>query len=67
MSLQTVVAALRGLGGAVPPMLLVGCQPAFVGERMGLSPAVTEAVPGAMAIVHRLIANELNEQEERQS
>jgi hydrogenase maturation protease len=56
MSLQTVIAALRGLGGEVPPLLLVGCQPEFVGERMGLSPAVQEAVAGAVALVERTVA-----------
>jgi hydrogenase maturation protease len=55
MSLQTVIASLRGLGGEVPPILLVGCQPEFVGERMGLSPAVQEAVAGAVALVERTI------------
>lgn len=62
MSLQTVVAALRGLGGEVPPMLLVGCQPAFVGERMGLSPAVQQAVPHAVALVERTVARSLERQ-----
>jgi hydrogenase maturation protease len=59
MSLQTVLAALRGLGGEVPPILLIGCQPEFVGERMGLSPAVQEAVAGAVALVERTIAKTL--------
>jgi len=56
MSLHTVVAALRGLGGEVPAMLLVGCQPEFVGERMGLSQTVQDAVPHAGALVERTIA-----------
>ena len=59
MSLQTVIAALRGLGGEVPPILLVGCQPAFVGERMGLSAAVQDAVPRAVALVERTVATSL--------
>jgi hydrogenase maturation protease len=56
MSLDTVVAAVRGMGGEVPPLLLVGCQPAFIGERMGLSPIVQRAVPQAVALVERTIA-----------
>jgi hydrogenase maturation protease len=62
MSLQTVIAALRGLGGEVPPMLLVGCQPEFMGERMGLSPAVQEAVTGAVALVERAVMKALRPQ-----
>jgi hydrogenase maturation protease len=56
MSLATVITALRGLGGTVPPLLLVGCQPEFVGERMGLTPIVQDAVPRAVALVERTIA-----------
>jgi len=56
MSLQTVIAALRGLGGEVPPMLVVGCQPEFMGERMGLSPTVQAAVAGAVSLVERTVA-----------
>jgi hydrogenase maturation protease len=59
MSLPAVFAALRGLGGTPPRTLLVGCEPAFVGEGMGLTPPVAQALPGALAIVHRLIAQEL--------
>ena len=59
MSLQTVVAALRGLGGEAPPMLLVGCQPEFVGERRGLSAAMQQAVPHAVALIERTIARSL--------
>ena len=55
MNLETVVAALRGLGGEVPPILLVGCQPEFVGDRMGLTPVVERAVPRAVALVERTI------------
>jgi hydrogenase maturation protease len=62
MSLHTVVAALRSLGGEVPPMLLLGCQPEFVGERMGLSPAVQQAVPHAIALVERTVACSLERQ-----
>ena len=63
MSLQAVIAALRGLGGEVPPILLVGCQPEFVGERMGLSAAVQEAVPGAVALVERAVAKTMRRQD----
>jgi hydrogenase maturation protease len=55
MTLATVIASLRGLGGEVPPILLVGCQPQFIGERMGLSPVVQRAVPRAVALVESTI------------
>ena len=62
MNLATVVDALRGLGGEVPPVLLVGCQPAFIGEEMGLSPTVASAVPAAVALIERTIARLIAEQ-----
>src|SRR5262249_52812579 len=55
MNLPSVIAALRGLGGRVPPVLVVGCQPEFIGERMGLSPVVQAAVPGAVELVERTV------------
>ena len=55
MTLETVIASLRGLGGEVPPILLIGCQPEFIGERMGLSPVVQRAVPRAVALVESTI------------
>lgn len=62
MNLATVVDALRGLGGEVPPVLIVGCQPAFIGEQMGLSPTVASAVPAAVALIDRTIARLIAEQ-----
>ena len=62
MNLATVIAAVRGLGGVVPPLLLVGCQPEFVGERMGLSPVVQAAVADAVALVERTVIRLIAEQ-----
>ena len=42
-----VLASLGQLGGSLPPTYVVGCQPADVGEGMGLTPAVAAAVDGA--------------------
>jgi len=53
---------VRGLGGVVPPLLLVGCQPEFVGERMGLSPVVQAAVADAVALVERTVIRLIAEQ-----
>lgn len=59
MNLETVIAAVRSLGGEPPPIVLVGCEPAFIGEHMGLSPTVERALPRAMALVRQTIAKEL--------
>ena len=56
MSIVTVVTAAWTLGGKSPPILLVGCEPHFVGERMGLSPVVRRAVPKAEDLIRGTIA-----------
>jgi hypothetical protein len=48
----------------MPPVLLVGCQPEFIGERLGLSPTVLGAVPDAMALVESTIARLIDSKEE---
>jgi len=59
MNLETVIAAVRSLGEEPPPILLVGCEPAFVGEQMRLTAAVERAIPHATALIWRIIAEEL--------
>jgi hydrogenase maturation protease len=56
LNLQGLSAGVRALGGEMPPVLLVGCEPAELAEGMGLSPAVQEAVDPAMNIVCKLAA-----------
>lgn len=56
MDPATVFASLRGLGGTVPRTMVVGCEPADVGERIGLSPAVAAAVEPAVDQVLALLA-----------
>ena len=56
MSITTVVTAAWTLGGKSPPILLVGCEPEFVGERMGLSAVVKRAVPKAEDLIRGTIA-----------
>jgi len=63
MNLTTVLTAVRNLGGQMPPVLLVGCQPEFVGERMGLSPTVEGAVPRAVALVEATITRLIESKE----
>ena len=56
MSITTVVTAAWTLGGKSPPILLVGCEPQFIGERMGLSAVVKSAVPKAEDLIRGTIA-----------
>lgn len=55
MAPVSVLAGLGHLGGALPPTYVVGCQPADVGEGMGLTPAVDRAVDGAADLVLELL------------
>lgn len=48
MDLLTVFSLVRGMGGALPRTLLVGCQPADLSEGMGLSLPVRAAVKTAV-------------------
>jgi hydrogenase maturation protease len=51
MNIDTVVTAVWTLGGKRPPILLVGCEPSFIGERMGLSPAARRALPKVQQLI----------------
>ena len=59
MAPVAVLASLGRLGGSLPPTYVVGCQPADVGEGIGLSPAVAAAVDPAVALVHEVVARTL--------
>jgi hydrogenase maturation protease len=56
MSPDVVLAALRGLGGEPPRVLVVGCRPAVLDEGMQLSPVVAGAVDEAVRLVARVAA-----------
>jgi hydrogenase maturation protease len=55
MEPDAVFALLKALGGDIPRMLVVGCEPADTGEGMGLSAPVAGAVGEAVAVVRELI------------
>lgn len=59
MAPAAVLASLGQLGGALPPTYVVGCQPADVGEGMGLTPAVAAAVDRAVELVHEVLDEQL--------
>ena len=51
ITVSSVLATLRALGGTPPRTRLVGCEPAFVGAAMELSPIVAASVPRAVTMV----------------
>lgn len=62
MTPDTVLALLGTLcagTGAEPPrrVLVVGCEPASVDERIGLSAPVSDAVPEAVRLIEELLRN----------
>lgn len=61
MDPEMVLGILKDLGGKVGRVLIVGCEPAEIDERMGLSEVVERAVDDACGVVRRLIEGELGE------
>jgi hydrogenase maturation protease len=56
----SVMGLLAGLGGSVGRMLVVGCQPASLGEHMGLTAPVEAAVDEAIDVVENLVREQLS-------
>ncbi len=56
MDPRAVLGMVAELGGEIGRLLLVGCEPADVGEGIGLSPPVAAAVDDAARMVEELIA-----------
>jgi hydrogenase maturation protease len=54
----SVLALLGVLGGRVGRTLVVACEPADTSEGMGLSPPVSAAVDGAVAMVRELVEHD---------
>jgi hydrogenase maturation protease len=59
MSPDVVLATLARLGGSVEKIFIVGCQPANLGDGMGLTPAVAAAVDGATQMCRQLVSEML--------
>lgn len=55
MDLRVVSCAVRELGGILPRMVIVGCEPASVEPRLGLSASVAAAIPGAVELIRELV------------
>ena len=59
MDPRAVLGMVAELGGEIGRLLLVGCEPADVGEGIGLSPPVAAAVDEATRLVEALLTDEL--------
>jgi hydrogenase maturation protease len=59
MNLSAVFARVLQLGGKLPAVRIIGCEPASVEERLGLGPEVASAVPEAVRTVRRLVERAL--------
>jgi hydrogenase maturation protease len=60
MDLGQVFQTTKALGGRLPRIRIVGCEPEFLGERMGLSEPVENAVETAKEIILDLVRSELS-------
>lgn len=58
MDLPSVFAMVRGMGGTMPRTYVVGCQPADLLERMGLSPQVHASLDAAAGWICELVWKE---------
>jgi hydrogenase maturation protease len=54
-----IAALVRQLGGKVPRMMIVACQPSRIGPEAGLSEPVAAAVDGAVQTVMRLLPSDV--------
>ena len=59
MDLPSVFARVRAMGGGLPRVLLVGCEPADIEDGMGLSALVEAALDPALALVQDIVKREL--------
>jgi hydrogenase maturation protease len=53
-----VLAFVRSIGGTSPPVIVVGCEPACLGEGIGLSAAVEASIDEAVRAVLELVQDE---------
>jgi hydrogenase maturation protease len=58
MSLPAVFASARAMGGVLPRIVVVGCEPKEIGEGMGLTAPVLAAVDPAVTLVRELVQRE---------
>jgi hydrogenase maturation protease len=58
MNPMAVFSLVATMGGTMPRVLIVGCEPASVEEGMGLTEAVAAAIPSAVEMVENLVKQE---------
>jgi len=63
MDPRAVLGTVAEMGGTIGRLLLVGCEPADIGEGIGLSPPVAAAVDEAARMVEQLITELITEKE----
>jgi hydrogenase maturation protease len=54
---ENIIALVRQLGGRLPRLIVVGCEPFRIGPDAGLSPPVAAAVDDAVGLVIRLASS----------
>jgi hydrogenase maturation protease len=59
MAPVAVLASVHQLGGSLPPTYVVGCRPETVDEGIGLSDAVTAAIPQAIEAVRAVLSERM--------
>jgi len=59
MDPEMVLGILKDLGGKVGRVVILGCEPAEIVERMGLSETVERVVDEACRVVRRLVQEEI--------
>jgi hydrogenase maturation protease len=57
MSPAVVLGLLAGMGGELPRVVVVGCEPLTLAEGMGLSEPVAAAVIPAVETIHRVLTD----------
>jgi hydrogenase maturation protease len=55
MDVRAVLASAMAMGAPLPRVLIAGCEPADLSERMGLSAVVEQAVPEALRMIRTVL------------
>ena len=55
MSLPAVFESVRAMGGQLPEIRIIGCEPATTEPQLGLSDVVERALPAALDLVRNVI------------
>jgi Ni,Fe-hydrogenase maturation factor len=58
LSTRSLPEGVKSLGSTVQRFLVVGCEPAEVSERIGLSPPVAAAVDEAVRVIEALVMDD---------